>query len=65
MDFFFEGPGLSYRIDPENIIRILEIKPYVDYSINYVEEFYWRICESNIFMKPTEDIIMKLIVNQQ
>jgi len=57
---FFEGPGSSYRIDPETIIRILEIKPYVDYSINYVEEFYWNRCESNNFMQHTEDIIMKL-----
>ncbi|MBI5066510.1 FHA domain-containing protein [Candidatus Woesearchaeota archaeon] len=37
---FFEGKEVQYRLDPESIIRILELKPDVDYSPKTIKVKY-------------------------
>lgn len=39
---FFEG-SVSYRLDPEQVIKALDIQPGQDYSPKYVTEKIWRL----------------------
>ncbi len=40
---FFEG-SLKYRVEPEQIIKLLELEPNRDYTPRFEEEITWRIC---------------------
>jgi hypothetical protein len=42
---FFEG-GDYYRLDPEEAIKTLELKPGVDYTPNWASETIWRTTNS-------------------
>jgi hypothetical protein len=43
---FFEG-SVSHRVDPETVIRILGIKPDVDYESKYINEYGWDLAMSS------------------
>lgn len=46
---FFEGPNSPYRVHPETLVRVLEIEPHKDYSINYDLELEWDRCYASTF----------------
>lgn len=50
---FFEGKGSSYRVEPETVIRILEIEPDVDYSIRYKNVVKWSLRMSSTSCDPS------------
>jgi hypothetical protein len=39
---FFQGPASPYRLDPEAVVRILEIKPGVDYAPKIITTRFWN-----------------------
>jgi len=38
---FFEGKGTSYRLEPADAVRVLDLKPGVDYSPKMAKEVVW------------------------
>jgi hypothetical protein len=44
---FFEG-SLKYRVEPEQVIKLLELEPNRDYTPRFEEEITWRICGGSI-----------------
>jgi hypothetical protein len=37
---FFEG-SVSHRIDPETVVRVLDIQPDIDYASKYIHRYGW------------------------
>jgi hypothetical protein len=43
---FFEGPGISHRLDPSKVIQFFDLRAGIDYTPHYLHRLKWRLNES-------------------
>lgn len=51
---FFEG-SVEHRLDPETVVRVLNIQPNIEYGIKYIDTYKWREYTASRFSFANDD----------